>query len=95
MALLESGRREHFVLGDLQAQKAVMKALGVGSETLRRLRERGLPAFNIGGRIYFDVPTLVAWILENCRTMPVSPNANAATDDAHETTSGRQQKAQV
>ena len=92
MAYLESEKRAHYVLGDLQPQKAVVKALGVGSETLRRLRERGLPAFNIGGRIYFDVPILVAWVLENCRTLPT---ANAATENAHETASERQEPAQA
>ena len=61
--------RPQYVLGDLQSAKVVATSLGIGRGALDAMRERGAPALNIGGKIYFDVPELVLWITTNCQTI--------------------------
>ena len=56
-------------LADLKGQQQVCDALAVSKETLYRLRERGMPFLRIGRRVYYYEPEVLAWILENCRTV--------------------------
>ena len=73
MPTVHPSDRPQYVLGDLQPARVVATSLCIGRAALDAMRERGAPALNIGGKIYFDVPELVVWITTNCQTISHRP----------------------
>ena len=56
-----------FLAGDIKSAFEAAKALDVSTYQIKALRHRGMPWISFGGKVYFDMPSVVAWILENCQ----------------------------
>ena len=68
---IERSMAGDFALENLIPEKELAETLGLSVSAVRAMRERGMPFLRLGAggpgsRVFYDIPTMVAWIVSDC-----------------------------
>ena len=82
--MTENEKQEKLLNAPFLSEDELAAEFGVSRSVIRGLRNKGLPAYKIGVKAFFDADETLAWIKKNCRHVSAAPARRAARSGAEQ-----------